>query len=121
MPGIEYFVDLDKDGVLENVDLENPPLPKQGEREWMIEFYRSIKYPPGARQAGIGGIVMLDVSVNAFGMVDNVGIAQSLSRDCDIEAVRAFKQSTSNGYEPFVIKGEYMKWRMEMPVRFSLE
>ncbi len=120
MPEMKFYVDADGDGTFDEVQLEKKPEPKQGNDQWMRDFYGSIKYPSSARQNGIEGIVILKVTVNEFGNIQNVGIKQGISQDCDEEAKRAFIYATELGYSPLKFNSNPVKFIVELPVGFWL-
>lgn len=120
LPPIGYQVDLDGNGVYEAADLDQVPEPRQGMDQWPIDFYSTIRYPSLARENGIQGIVVLDVLIDEFGMVKNLGIQQSLYPVCDEEALRAFKISTKQGYTPAYLNGRALACRLSVPVGFWL-
>ena len=114
------FIDANKDGIFEPFDTEEKPMPVQGQEQWMYDFYRSIKYPPSARNAGIGGRVILLATVDKNGKVTQVEVVQKVSNDCDQEAKRAFIESTLQGYHPFMVEGKPVNFQIEIPVGFNL-
>ncbi len=123
LPKIVYLIDTANNGSYEpiEIDEENRLQPIQGKKQWVRDFYGSIKYPAKARENGVGGIVILDVEIDQKGKVSAVGIKQGLSIECDSEAKRAYVHSTQKGYIPLIIGGLPTKFRMELPVGFWLE
>lgn len=119
-PETIYYADVNQDGSFEVVSLDEVPVPFQGQDQWVRDFYTSIKYPPKARENGISGIVLLDVSIDAFGKVQQVEIKKSLSKECDKEAKRAFINSTLQGYTPAKLNAKVVPCRMDLPVGFWL-
>ncbi len=120
MPEMKFYVDTDGDGTFDEVQLEKKPEPKQGSEQWTRDFYGSIRYPASARQNGIGGIVILGVTVDESGKIQNVGVKQGISRDCDEEAKRAFIYATQQGYSPLKFNSSPVKFKVELPVGFWL-
>ena len=123
LPDIIFSVDTDNDGTYEIIDLqeENIPEPLQGKSQWTRDFYGAIKYPAIARENGIKGTIILEVNIDQFGKLSQVKIKESLSKECDKEALRAYRQATQQGYTPLKINNQATKFRMELPVRFWLE
>lgn len=121
IPEIQYFADSNADGNYERVQPAEAPEPRQGKDQWVRDFYGTIKYPAADRENGISGIVILAVSVDAAGSVQEVGIKQSLSATCDDAAKQAYLQSTRQGYRSFLINSVPVAFRMELPVGFWLE
>lgn len=120
LPEIVYLIDRENNGNYKpiEIDEENRPEPIQGNNQWTIDFFGSIKYPAMARVNGIEGVVILDVEIDEKGKVIEVGIKQGVSTECDNEARRAYVYSTPEGYTPLTIDGISTKFRMEVPVGF---
>ena len=74
-----------------------------------------------ARERGTSGIVVLQVSVNELGLVDDIQVSQSLSAECDQEARRALYASTQQGYSPFIYEGSPVRFKLDVPVGYWLE
>ena len=121
LPEIKYFADTNTDGSFERIQPAEAPEPRQGKDQWVRDFYGAMKYPPAARENGISGIVILAVSVDATGQVQEVGIKQSLTAACDNSAKQAYRQSTRQGYRPLLVDSVPVAFRMELPVGFWLE
>lgn len=117
---IQYFIDSNGDGVYENIQLENEPIPWQGKEEFKRYFSSLIKYPAMAMENQIAGIVILRVLIDETGRVVSVEIAKSVSKDCDDAARKAFFQATTKGYATLLLNGIPVKYKMEMPVQFWL-
>ncbi len=121
LPPIQYFADDNGDGILESIQLEKEPEPRQGTEQWTRDFYGSVKYPASARENGIQGIVVLAVLVDETGKVLDAGIAKKLFKDCDQEARRAFLSATQQGYTPLLRNGVAVKFKVHYPVGFWLD
>ncbi len=121
LPDMQYFTDADKDGTFEQVMvLSQKPEPMQGLEQWDRDFYGSIQYPALARENGIVGTVILDVTVDAMGKVLTTNIKKGIFPACDEEAQRAFTAASQQGYQPLLINNEAVAYRVEVPVRFGL-
>lgn len=123
LPPLTFSVDTNYDGNYEPFEIgkENRPEPLQGKDQWARDFYSSIKYPAKAREIGIGGIVVLAITVNQNGKVENVDIKKGILQECDNEAKRAFLNSTLEGFFPLIIDNIHVKFKMELPVGFWLK
>ncbi|MEM9546915.1 MAG: energy transducer TonB [Bacteroidota bacterium] len=122
IPEYQYFVDADGNGTYSTqVFLDSKPEPVQGRIQWMKDFYKTIKYPPNAREKGIEGIVILSVVIDESGQVQRVSIDQSLLPECDEEAKRAFISSTLDGFTPLNYNSKNVGFLMKAPVGFWLE
>lgn len=118
---IKYYVDADKDGTFEAIELAAPPEPTQGKEQWGRDFSRYITYPASARNNSIEGVVVLLATVDPFGSLQEVIVQQSLSPDCDAVAKRAYLNATSQlGYSPLKLNGAAVPFKVEIPVNFNL-
>lgn len=97
------------------------PVPKQGKQQWYKDYYMGMRYPAVARENNVQGIVIMEVIGDVTGRVESVTITRSLSPECDAEALRAYKSSISEGYEPFYYAEKISGFKMEIPVYFRLE
>ena len=120
VPPIRYLVDMDEDGIFELMQIEQEPIPSQGREKFYLEFSSMIRYPAMAREDNITGVVILKASIDEGGKVLSVEIKQSLRKDCDDEAIKAFKSITARGYAPLILEGKPVKYQMEIPIVFWL-
>ena len=81
----------------------------------------NIKYPASARENGIGGVVILNVLVNEFGQVQSVDIKQSLTAECDQEAMKAYWCMSEYGYPPLKYDSAAVKFRIDHMISFRLQ
>ena len=122
LPSTVFYADVGNNGIYEVMELEKEerPQPVQGSDQWIRDFFGSLNYPASARKKGISGIVLLNVEVDEFGKVTNVSIKESLYKDCDAESIRAYQESTKNGFTPFLHNNIPTKFKMDVPVKFTL-
>ena len=82
-------------------------------------FINQVKplYPETARQAGIEGVVIMQVEIDATGQVVNVEVEKSLGFGCDEAAVAAMKQST---FTPAYAGSEPVPIRLTQVYRFRI-
>lgn len=80
-------------------------------------LYLHIEYPEAAAQAGIQGRLLLEFVVEADGRPTDIRVRQSLHPLCDSAAVRALRQVA---FVPGRQRGEAVRVRMRLPVRFRL-
>ncbi|WP_375559577.1 energy transducer TonB [Bernardetia sp. OM2101] len=89
----------------------------------MDAFYKyvhqNMKYPESALENEIEGRVYVQFVVNQEGNIENVKAVQSLSPDCDAEAVRLLEESKQ--WIPAEQKGKKVKVRMNIPIMFKLD
>jgi TonB family protein len=83
------------------------------------QFKTQVKaaYPEGAKRAGIEGIVILQVDIDATGAVMDVQVVQGLGSGCDEAAVEAMKQST---FTPAYAGSDPVPVRIRIPYRFKI-
>jgi len=119
LPEVQYYIDINQNGYTA-VTLDENPMPSQGKDQWIRDLYTIIKYPAEARENGVSGVVILDVLIDQFGTIQEVSIKKSLSKECDEEALNAFKQATEKGYTPALYNSKSVKCRMDIPLGFWL-
>lgn len=80
-------------------------------------YYIHIKYPQEAVDQGIEGRMMLSFVVETDGYPSNIEVLQSLHPLCDSSAVQALRRTR---FIPGKQRGEAVRVRMRLPVRFRL-
>jgi TonB family protein len=82
-------------------------------------FINQVKplYPDSAKRAGIEGVVILQVDIDATGAVIDVEVLQGLGSGCDEAAAAAMKQST---FTPAYAGSEPVPVRIKIPYRFEI-
>ena len=116
-----YYTDTNGDGVLETIVPDAPSEPMQGDALYLREFYTNLRYPAQAREQGLEGTVILRISVDEQGVVQDVQIHQSASADLDKAASDAYRHASRKGYKPLLLDGVAIAYKMDMQVTFSLE
>lgn len=66
--------------------------PVPGERAYLRYIRQNLRYPLGAANAGIHGIVVVEFDISAEGSPQNFRIVQSLGYGCDEEAIRLIRE-----------------------------
>ncbi|MEP6796160.1 MAG: energy transducer TonB [Saprospiraceae bacterium] len=102
-----------KDGMYVEEVLDKKPV--------IIGVYQRILYPPFAREHGIQGTVLITVTVNEFGQLEDAVIHSHVGGGCDEEALRVVKLSGQNGFTPAEINGKPVKVKYDIPLRFILQ
>jgi TonB family protein len=74
-------------------------------------------YPEGAKRAGIEGVVILQVDIDATGAVMDVQVVQGLGSGCDEAAAEAMKQST---FTPAYAGTDPVPVRIRIPYRLKI-
>jgi len=80
-------------------------------------FLEHINYPAAARAAGITGKVLVNATVNEDGSITNPVVAESLSPECDAEALRVVPLLT--GWQPAMRRGHPLPVLVQLPVPFG--
>lgn len=81
-------------------------------------MYELLEYPEIARQAGMEGMVVVQVVINADGRPSDPFIARSAGDVLDNAAVKAVMQLT---FEPGKQRGKAVAVRLAIPIRFRLK
>ncbi|HZV69158.1 MAG TPA: energy transducer TonB [Saprospiraceae bacterium] len=110
-----YFVY--KDGSYIETELDKKPEVIGG----IESMYRDIKYPALARENGIQGTVVVTVTINELGQLEDALITRHVGGGCDEEALRVVKIHGQQGFVPAEINGIPVKVRYGIPLRFILQ
>jgi len=78
---------------------------------------RRVRYPEMARRAGIEGTVFVQFVVDEQGNVSEVQVVRGIGGGADEAAMEAVRQTT---FRPGRQRGQPVKVRMSLPVRFRL-
>jgi len=100
------------------VVVENMPLFPGGEEAMKAWIADNVKYPSGAVDNKISGIVLVRFIVGADGKVSNVKITRSAHPLLDAEAVRVIKSMPD--WKPGTQRGKPVAVSYVVPVEFSL-
>ncbi len=95
--------------------------PIVGQHNFLMGFYKTLRYPPSARNNGVQGTVILEVFVDKNGIVEKTEIIQSLHKECDEASEKAFWENIQSGFHPLVINEEAKSFKFQLPVKFRLE
>lgn len=80
-------------------------------------FLEHINYPAAARTRQLSGTVLVTATLNADGTVTEPKVTQSLSPECDAEALRVVPLLT--GWQPAMRRGRPMAMLIQLPVPFG--
>ncbi|PSR52536.1 hypothetical protein AHMF7605_02840 [Adhaeribacter arboris] len=97
--------------------VEQPPSFPGGTEKMFAFLGQTIKYPEGAKNAGLQGMVIARFVVTKTGKITDVAIVQSLNPDADAEAKRVI--SLMPDWEPGTQDGKPLNVRYTFPIRFS--
>lgn len=96
---------------------DRAPVYPAGEEGLGLFFLENIKYPEAARVKQLSGTVLVTATVNADGRVSDPKVAQSLSPECDAEALRVVPLLT--GWQPAMRRGRPLAVLIQLPVPFG--
>ncbi|WP_426061576.1 energy transducer TonB [Hymenobacter sp. B1770] len=96
---------------------DRAPVYPGGEQALGLFFLQNINYPEAARAKQVSGTVLVTATVNADGTVSNPVVAQSLSPECDAEALRVVPLLT--GWQPAMRRGRPLSVLIQLPVPFG--
>ena len=96
---------------------DRAPVYPGGEQALGLFFLEHIKYPEAARVKQLSGTVVVNATVNVDGTVSNPVVAQSLSPECDAEALRVVPLLA--GWQPAMRKGRPLPVLIQLPVPFG--
>ena len=80
-------------------------------------FQQTVKYPEAARVKGLTGNVLVQATVGADGTLSGLKVNQSLSPECDAEALRAV--ALLPAWQPARRKGVPVPVAIQIPVPFA--
>jgi TonB family protein len=78
----------------------------------------TLRYPKAAKQEGLEGKVVVEFSVNENGRVSDITIKESLSEECDEEAIRIV--SMMDRWTPATFDEQPVKEKISIPIVFWL-
>ncbi|GAB2867332.1 hypothetical protein GCM10027044_30970 [Hymenobacter ruber] len=96
---------------------DRAPVYPGGEQAMGLFFLEHINYPEAAKAKGLNGKVLVNATVNEDGSISNPVIAQSLSPECDAEALRVV--SLLSGWQPGMRRGHPLPVLVQLPVPFG--
>ena len=96
---------------------DRAPVYPGGETAMGLFFLEHINYPAAARANGTTGKVLVNATVNEDGSIANPVVAQSLSPECDAEALRVV--GLLSGWQPAMRRGHPLPVLVQLPVPFG--
>ena len=115
--GIKMPTEINGQEVFDAV--EQMPEYAGGMSEMMKYLATSIKYPQSAKDANIGGRVIVQFIVDKSGKVTNVNVVRGVDPALDAEAVRVV--SAMPNWKPGMQKGQAVPVKYTIPVLFKLD
>lgn len=96
---------------------DRAPVYPGGEQALGLFFLEHIQYPEAARVKQLSGRVLVTATLNVDGTVSNPVVAQSLSPECDAEALRVVPLLT--GWQPAMRRSRPVPVLIQLPVPFG--
>lgn len=96
---------------------DRAPVYPGGGQAMGLFFLEHLKYPEAARAKGFTGKVLVTATVNADGSLSSPVVAQSLSPECDAEALRVVSLLT--GWQPAMRRSRPVAVLIQLPVPFG--
>lgn len=88
-------------------------------RQLLRYIYRSIKYPPDARNNGIQGMAILSFVINKKGGIEDIVVKRGLCESIREECLRIVREMPA--WEPGYQNGEPVRVHFRLPIKFKLE
>ncbi len=104
-------------------DWPDDSLRRCAERSLLTILSRNIRYPEEARQANIEGTVVVAFVIETNGRISNIRLIKDIGGGCGAEAIRVLQALDDAGlrWQPAQIKGQPVRMRQAVPLRFRLE
>ncbi len=96
---------------------DRAPVYPGGAQALGLFFLENIKYPAAARVKQLSGSVLVTATVNVDGSITDPKVAQSLSPECDAEALRVVPLLT--GWQPAMRRSHPVAVLIQLPVPFG--
>jgi protein TonB len=96
---------------------DRAPVYPGGEQAMGLFFLEHINYPEAAKAKSLNGQVLVNATVNEDGSISSPVVAQSLSPECDAEAVRVV--GLMQGWQPGMRRGHPLPVMVQLPVPFG--
>ena len=117
-PKTLYSVYENGEYVLTKLDQE--PSPTIGGKDFLMQVYSSVKYPPEARAKSVQGIVHTSIVINELGQLEEATVTKGIGAGCDEAALLAIREGCANGFTPAMKDGKAVKVKYDVPLKFSL-
>jgi len=111
-------LDVDPNNPLNFHVVEDLPKFPGGAVELMKWLTKNLRYPPMARSKKTQGKVMAVFYIEKDGSVTGISIAQSLSAECDNEALRVLRKMPK--WEPGIQNDQPCRTKVSIPIVFKL-
>jgi len=111
-------LDVDPANPLNFHIVEDLPKFPGGAVELMKWLTRNLRYPAQARTRKVQGRVVAQFYIEKDGTVTGISIAQSLSPECDREALRVLRMMPA--WEPGILRDQPCRTKVSIPIVFKL-
>ncbi|MEP6646927.1 MAG: energy transducer TonB [Saprospiraceae bacterium] len=118
-PVLHYYIF--QNGLFVESEPNKKPVWKGGPDNIYPGMYQNIKYPAFAREHGIQGTVVITVTINEFGQMEDAYVSRNVGGGCDEEALRVVKEFGLQGFEPAQMNGLPVKVRYDYSLKFILQ
>ncbi|MEM6828930.1 MAG: TonB family protein [Bacteroidota bacterium] len=95
-----------------------PAAPSVGNKRYKNQIERNLKYPEEARLNKIEGTVVLELTINPSGGIQNIKVKKSLGYGCDEEAIRLVNEGT--GWTPANRNGSNVEDKVRVKIKFKI-
>jgi len=95
------------------------PAPVTGFEKYYEKLTKEMNYPKSAKKIGLQGSVHLAYTISKEGLVTDFYVVKSLSKECDQEALRIFREVTIE-WNAGTSRGNPKSFVMVLPVSFKL-
>jgi len=89
-----------------------------GQRNMLMKVYKTLRYPPEARNNGVEGAVVIQFIVDKTGQLSDFKLIKDIGAGCGEESLRVIKMLER--FEPGRQDGVPVTTRYAMPVKFRL-
>ncbi len=106
-------------------DYDNEPegfvdaYPRPDYRTFKQYLEKNLQYPEAAKNQGVKGRVILQLTISPTGSITNIEVKRSLGSGCDEEAIRLIEEGPS--WEPASRDGINIETRIRVRVKFDLD
>ena len=115
----EVAVDRLKGGEEVFITADEPPVFPGGVEAMMKYLNDSIVYPAKAKEKGISGTVVLQLTIARTGKITGIRVAYSVDSTLDAEAIRVVSKMPN--WKPAKRDGKNVAVYFSLPVRFALD
>jgi len=103
---------------IDTVSVEEPAEFPGGMGKILEYIARNVKYPVKAQEQGISGRCIVEYTIDTDGSVTDVNVVQSLSPECDEEALRVVKAMPK--WKPAKRNRKLVRIKGKIPINFTL-